>query len=251
MTIQQDNRDETMNPLTAVDGITFERDGSRLTARLDRPGGNLMTLAMCDALVEVLRNPPEGTHVLVFEAAGDSFCLGRERAASTPEDLPGEVRRLINVNEALLRTSLVTVAKVQGDVAGFGVGLAALTDVSVAVDTAKFSFPEVKMDLAPTLVLAWLARVVGRRQAFWLTATGEEVSGGRAVRIGLVNDVVATDQELTAAVDRRVAMLQERSPRVHAEIRSMLRSASTLTEEQSYDLSADRLVLGSMRRRMS
>jgi len=234
-----------------ADGITFRREGPRITARLDRPDGNLMTLAMCDSLVDVLRNPPAGAHVLVLEGAGTVFCLGRERTASTPEDLPGEVRRLIDLNESLLRTSLVTVARVQGDAAGFGVGLAALTDVSVAVSTAKFGFPEVKMDLAPTLVLAWLARVVGRREAFWLTATGEHVSGDDAVTMGLINAVVTNEQELDVEVARRVSLLQERSPRVHAEIRSMLRSASALTEEQAYDLSADRLVLGSLRRRVS
>ncbi|WP_104167699.1 enoyl-CoA hydratase/isomerase family protein [Arthrobacter sp. SX1312] len=251
MTIQQETQETNEQSLDAVDGITFSRDGSLITARLDRPDGNLMTLAMCDALVQVLRNPPVDAHVLLLEAAGGSFCLGRERTASTPEDLPGEVRRLISLNEALLRTPLVTVAKVHGDAAGFGVGLAALTDVSVTTDAARFSFPEVKMDLAPTLVLAWLARIVGRRQAFWLTATGEAVSGAQAVRLGLINEVVATEADLDEETDRRVQMLQERSPRVHTEIRSMLRSASTLTEEQSYDLSADRLVLGSMRRRMS
>ncbi|MGH3384249.1 MAG: enoyl-CoA hydratase/isomerase family protein [Nocardioidaceae bacterium] len=234
---------------TAVaDGLTLDRDGARLTARLDRPDGNLMSLAICDALAALLRTPPDGVHVLVLEAAGDAFCLGRERTAATPEDLPREVRRLIALNEALLHTSLVTVAKVQGDAAGFGVGLAALTDVAIAVRTARFGFPEVTMDLAPTLVLAWLARVVGRRQAFWLTATGETVGGDEAVRIGLVNEVV-DDTDLDSAVDSRVAALLERSPRVHTEIRAMLRSAATLTEEQAYDLSADKLVLGSLRRK--
>lgn len=241
----------TLNDTAVADGLTIERDGAMLTARIDRPDGNLMTLEMCDALGALLRTPPEGSHVLVLEATGDSFCLGRERTASTPDDLPREVRRLIALNEALLHTPLVTVARVQGDAAGFGVGLAALADVAVANRAARFSFPEVKMDLAPTLVLAWLARVVGRRQAFWLTATGEQVSGDEALRIGLVNEVVDSQEALDAAIARRTAALLERSPRVHTEIRSMLRAAATLTEEQAYELSADRLVLGSMRRRTS
>lgn len=251
MTSQQEVQETDEQTPPSVDGIIFSRDGSLITARLNRPDGNLMSLEMCDALVQVLRYPPGGAHVLLLEGEGDSFCLGRERTASTPEDLPGEVRRLISLNEALLRSPLVTVAKVQGDAAGFGVGLASLMDVSVTTKAAKFSFPEVKMDLAPTLVLAWLPRVVGRRQAFWLTATGQVISGVQAVQFGLINDVVDTRAELDEETERRVRLLLERSPRVHTEIRSMLRSASTLTEEQSYDLSADRLVLGSMRRRMS
>lgn len=239
----------TTNEQRLVNGLTLDRDGSVLTARLDRPDGNLMTLDMCDALAGLLREPPAGAHVLVLEAAGEAFCLGRERTAATPEDLPREVRRLIALNEALMHTPLVTVARVHGDAAGFGVGLASLCDVAVAVRSANFAFPEVTMDLAPTLVLAWLARVVGRRHAFWLTATGEPVSGSAAVQMGLVNEVVDDAATLDTAVQRRVAALQRRSPRVHAEIRAMLRSAAALSEEQAYELSADRLVLGSLRRR--
>lgn len=233
-----------------AEGLVAQHSGARMTVRLDSAQGNLMSLAMCDALAGVLREPPPGVHVLVIEAAGDAFCLGRERTAATPDDLPGEVRRLISVNEALLHTRLVTVARVHGDAAGFGVGLAALTDVAVATESARFGFPEVSIDLAPTLVLAWLARVVGRRQAFWLTATGERIAGDEAMRIGLVNEIVDDEAALDAAVERRVDALLNRSPRVHSEIRAMLRSAADLTEEQSYVLSADRLVLGSLRRRM-
>ena len=91
-----------------------------------------------------------------------------------------------------LRTSpLVTIAEVHGDAAGFGVGLIAACDVAVAVSDAHFWFPEVGIDLAPALVLAWLPRVVGERQAFWLTATGERVAAARAQELGLVNEVVS------------------------------------------------------------
>ena len=229
-------------------GLAFTQNGSLMTVRLDSPDGNLMTLDMCDSLASFLRTPPAGVHVVVLEAAGDAFCLGRERTAATPDDLPGEVQRLIALNDAFAQTTVVTVTRVQGNAAGFGVGLVALTDVAIALESATFGFPEVGLNLAPTLVLAWLARTVGRREAFWMTATGATVSGAEAVRLGLVNEVVGNEHDFDEAVSRRVEMLQARSPRVHAEIRAMLRSASTLSETQAYELAADRLVLGSLRR---
>lgn len=233
----------------SVEGLTLETDGSRLTARLDRPDGNLLSLAICDALVDVLTHPPEGAHVVVIEGAGDSFCMGRERTVGTAASLGDEVRRLIAVHEALLRTPLVTIAQVNGDAAGFGVGLAALCDVGIGVRSLRFSFPEVRIDLAPSLVLAWLPRVVGRRQAFWMTATGEPVTGEQAVHMGLLNRVVAA-AELEAEVTACVETLQSHSPRVHAQIKSMLRSSASLSEEQAYELSADQLVVGSLLRRI-
>ena len=235
--------------MRSIDGMTVRRAGSCVIARLDRPGGNLLTSDMCDELARVLLHPPKGSHLFIVEAAGESFCMGRERAAASPDELPREVRRLIAVNEALLHTPLVTLARVHGDAAGFGVGLAALCDVAVATDAARFSFPEVRIDLAPTLVIAWLARVVGRRNAFWLTATGEEVHGLAAQRMGLVNEVVEDEAALDAALERRIAALQAHAPRVHSGIREMLRLSAGMSEEQAYELAADRLVVGSLLRR--
>jgi enoyl-CoA hydratase/carnithine racemase len=238
----------TSVPDTAVPGLTFDREGAVLTARLDAAGGNLMTMDMCDVLAAALTNPPEGVHVLVLAAAGDQFCMGRERTAATPDDLPEEVRRLVAVNEALASTTLVTVARVQGDAAGFGVGLAALCDVAVATRGARLTFPEVRINLAPALVLAWLPHMVGRRAAFWLTASGAPVSGDDAVRIGLLNEVVDDTEALDLAIADKVEALLAGEHRVHNEIRSMLRSVESLSERQSYELARDRLVLGSLRR---
>ncbi|MET0898671.1 MAG: enoyl-CoA hydratase/isomerase family protein [Mycobacterium sp.] len=234
--------------ISTAPGLTFERDGAVLTARLDNAGGNLMTLDMCDALAAVLTTPPEGVHVLVLTAAGEKFCMGRERTAATPDDLPREVRRLIAVNEALAATTLVTVARVHGDAAGFGVGLAALCDVAVATRTAALNFPEVRINLAPALVLAWLPHMVGRRAAFWLTASGAPVSGDEAVRIGLLNEVVEDVEALDAAVGQKVEALLAGEPRVHNEIRALLRSVESLSVPQSYELASDKLVLGSLKR---
>jgi methylglutaconyl-CoA hydratase len=234
--------------ISTVAGLTFEQDGAVLTVRLNSPNGNLMTMAMCDALAEVLTTPPAGVHVLVLAASGDQFCMGRERTAATPDDLPNEVRRLIAVNEALAATTLVTVARVQGDAAGFGVGLAALCDVAVATRTARLNFPEVRINLAPALVLAWLPHMVGRRVAFWLTASGAPVSGDEAVRIGLLNEVVDDIDALDAAVSQKVEALLAGEPRVHNEIRALLRSVESLSVPQSYELASDRLVLGSLKR---
>lgn len=242
---------ETLTDLPVVQGLSLTIDGAVLTVELEAPDGNLMTLAMCDALAQLLREPPPGVHVLVLRAAGDQFCLGRERTAATPEDLPVEVRRLVAVNDALASTSLVTVARVHGDAGGFGVGIAALCDVAIATSSAKLFFPEVRIDLAPALVLAWLPRMVGRREAFWLTASGDPVSGAEAVRIGLLNEVVDGVDALDAAVARRVDALLRAKPRVHVDIRRMLQSVESLTPGQAYELASDRLVLGSMRRALS
>jgi methylglutaconyl-CoA hydratase len=215
---------------------------------LDNGPDNLLTIAMCEQLTELLLHPPAGGHVLRLSANGPAFCLGRERAGTTPADLHAETQVLVGVQRALRRTPLVTVAEVQGDAAGFGVGLLAACDVAVATAEARFWFPEIGIGLAPALVLAWLPKVVGERQAFWLTATGEKITATRAVELGLLNAVASSPEDLSKDVDERVAALRERDPRLHTEIREMLQAGRGLDEDQALELSVDRLVVGSLRR---
>jgi methylglutaconyl-CoA hydratase len=221
-----------------------------VVAELDRGPDNLWTLADLRELVAVLENPPEGAHVLRVRSVGEAFCLGRERGGTStaPGVVRGEAETLVAVTRAFRRTRLVTVAEVQGDAAGFGVGVLAACDVAVAVADAKFYFPEVAIGLAPALVLAWLPRKIGERQAFWLTATGEKITAARAAELGLLNGVVGSAEELRKDVDDRVALLRARSPRVHADIRDMLRAFGAVGDDQALDMSIDRLVVGSLRR---
>ncbi len=231
-----------------TDGLTITSGGDVLTARLDRPPGNRLSTAFCDALTDLLLDPPPDAHVLVIAAAGDDFCLGRDRGDGGPSALRGEVAALIGLNRALVASPLLSVAAVQGDAAGFGVGLAALADITIAAASATFRFPEVEIDLAPTVVLSWLPDLVGRKQALYLTTTGAALSAADAQRYGLIT-TVTDDDALTDSVTAEVTRLVGHSPRVHEEIKDFGRRASALTEDQAYDLAAERLVIGSMSRR--
>jgi methylglutaconyl-CoA hydratase len=215
---------------------------------IDRPPDNLLTVGLCAELTELLLSPPPGAHVLRLRAAGEVFCLGRERAGSTPGELRSESRTLVGLHRALRDTPLVTIAEVHGDAAGFGVGVLAACDVAVAFSGASLWFPEVGIDLAPALVLAWLPRIVGDRQAFWLTATGEPISAARGLELGLLNEVVSSPEALAKDVQARVDALRTRNPRIHGEIKDMLRAFRPLDEDQALELSIDRLVVGALRR---
>jgi methylglutaconyl-CoA hydratase len=220
-----------------------------VSAVLDRGEGNLLTIDMCRQLTGLLVDPPDGAHVFRLSARGPAFCLGRERAGQTPDELRAEVRTLIGLNRALRTSRLVSVAAVSGDAAGFGAGLAALSDIAIAAPDVRISFPEVTIDLAPTVVLSWLPRIVGRRQAFLLTATGDPIDAPRAVELGLLTALAPSADALPALVDSHIAALRTRSPRIHAEIRSFLTATADTPEEVANTLAEDRLILGSLARR--
>lgn len=232
-----------------VGGLTVTQADGVVDVVIARDDANLLTMEMCRALIDVLNAPGDADHVLRIRAEGPVFCLGRERSAESASDLRAETRILVELNQSLATSRLVTVAQVHGEAAGFGVGLAALCDITVAAPSAGFRFPEVDIDLAPAVVLSWLPRIVGRKEAFRMAASGRRIDAHRAAELGLVNVVAATDAALQATGDEEVAALRKQSPRVHAEIKDFLRARDGLTDAQAYELAVDRLVLGAMARR--
>jgi enoyl-CoA hydratase/carnithine racemase len=225
--------------------LTIEHQGPLITVQIARPPDNLFTLEMCRQLTGILLSPPEDARALLLTAAGPNFCLGRERTALAHADIYAMTRELADLNAAIINSKLIVVAQVSGDAAGFGVGLAALADVSIASSSARFWFPEAESGLAPALVLTWLPAAVGRRLAFWLTATGQPLSAEQAQRGGLINQAVPVGN-LATAVSAAIELLLRPASTVSAEIKEDLAAFAALGQHQASGHAVDRLVLRSL-----
>ncbi|MPZ73923.1 MAG: enoyl-CoA hydratase/isomerase family protein [Nitriliruptorales bacterium] len=230
------------------EGLLISHADGVVEVVVDHGDANLLTIHSIEELTRLLVDPPTGTHVVHIRAEGPNFCLGRERGAGDVDGLRRESEALVALNRALSDGPLVTVAEVNGAAAGFGAGLAALCDLSFAAPGASFWFPEINIDLAPAVVLAWLPRRIGRTQAFRLAATGAAIDAATAVSLGLITDVAPSDDALPKLVADEIATLRTRNPRVHREIKSFLQSTGDMSEAQAYRFALDRLVIGSLRR---
>jgi enoyl-CoA hydratase/carnithine racemase len=206
---------------------------------------------MTRELAALLRTPPDRAHVVHLSAAGPEFCMGRAPFRSGAGPLREDVEALVELVEALRRASVVTVTEVQGDAAGFGVGLVALSDVAVAAPEVKLSFPEVDAGFAPALVLAWLGDVVGRRKAFWLAATGVPVPAREACEIGLLTHVVDDAAALPPTVSSIVELLCSKPPLVHAQIKELVRLYASVPAERRGGIASDRLAFGALQRSLA
>ena len=235
----------------SVDGLQVERDRTVVRARVDAGPGNLFTPAMTTELTALLRTPPEGVHVVHLSASGPEFCVGRAPFREGAGPLREDVDALVELVDALQRTPVVTVAEVQGDAAGFGVGLVALSDVAVAAPEAGFFFPEVDEGFAPALVLAWLGELVGRRKAFWLAATGVRITAQEACEIGLLTHVADGLEDLSQAVSSVVELLCSKPPHVHAQIKELIRLYAAVPKETRGGIAGDRLAFGALKRALA
>ena len=234
-----------------MSGLAIEEQGAVVHVRVDAGPGNLFTPDMTRRLAALLRTPPDDAHVVRLAAAGPEFCMGRAPFRPGAGPLHEDVEALVELVDALQRTPVVTVAEVQGDAAGFGVGLVALSDVAVAAADVHLSFPEVDAGFAPALVLSWLGDVVGRRNAFWLAATGVRVPAREARQIGLLTRVVDDPRGLAATTSEIVELLCSKPPRVHAQIKELVRLYASVPEERRGAVALDRLAFGALQRSLS
>jgi enoyl-CoA hydratase len=92
------------------------------------------------------------------------------------------------------------IAAVNGYALGGGSELALACHIRIASDNAKFGQPEVNLGIIPGYGgTQRLARLVGKGRAMEMILTGEQVDAHEALRIGLVNKVVALPELMKSA----------------------------------------------------
>ena len=184
----------------------------------------------------------DAVRVVVLTGTGESFSAGGDlnwvqRTASYAEDEnladAAALARLMNTLHGL---SKPTIARVQGDAYGGGVGLIACCDIAVAVEPARFSLSEVKLGLIPAVISPYVIAAIGECQAGRYMLSAERFDAVEARRIGLIHEVTAPDA-LDAAVDGMVESLLANGPRAMAEAKALIRAVAGRPIEAS--LNAD------------
>jgi len=165
---------------------------------------------------------------VVINAHGDHFCLGRDGGKKSQDTPPTPIQLrekmmgpITKVYSALRAIQVPVVAVVQGEANGFGAALAGSADITIAADNAKFSFPELLVDMPPTLAMATVMDRVGPKALSWLVYTNVHISAERACQVGLVSEVFPL-HDLNNALDKLLVQLRARSIPALATVKDFL-----------------------------
>lgn len=139
-----------------------------------------------------------GVGVIVITGAGDkSFIAGAdisEFEGRSPLD-QRRAMRFPRMFDTLSDFPKPVVAMINGFCLGGGCELAMSCDFRIASDRARFGQPEIKLGLIPGGGgTQRLPRLIGLGQALRLTLTGDMIGADEALRLGLVEMVVAHDE---------------------------------------------------------
>jgi enoyl-CoA hydratase/carnithine racemase len=186
--------------------LTVEVTGPVATVVIRNPARrNAMTAAMwrqLPVLLDGLAADP-AVHALVLAGAGGTFCAGADLGDLGELLDAGDASIAVTAEERLATFPKPTVAEIRGACVGGGCQLAVACDLRIAAADARFGVPPARLGLVyPAPTTRRLTRLVGPSAAKHLLFTGELIDAERALRVGLVDEVLPTE-----AVAARVAAL--------------------------------------------
>ena len=199
-----------------ADDVLIERDDDIAKVTLNMADdGNRVSDPLAIQLTETLRELAEDSRAIIFTGAGDDFCLGRSQMGRRGGGGPPEALDLRDNNEVVFNAygafrdaKIPIVSVVRGRALGFGCALAAVCDMTIAADNARFSLPEMGHNIMPTMAMSSLVDRLHRKAAVFMTYSTEEIDAGTALAYGLVSKI-ATLADLDGEVDKLIAALKK------------------------------------------
>ncbi len=213
-----------------TDLILREKDGDVTTITLNRPEiGNRVSDSMAGQLAGMIDAAAKDSRLILFKGAGAEFCLGREAMGKREPNLEayvvrGQTEVIFDCYDAFRRSKVPVIGVVQGRAAGFGCALAALCDITIASDGARFQLPEMGHNIMPTIAMSALVDRVPLKALMYIVYSTDEIDAHKALSFGLVSNVVAADK-LESTVKDLVDGLKKRPLTALMAVKEYARSA--------------------------
>jgi enoyl-CoA hydratase/carnithine racemase len=188
------------------------------TLTMNRPAArNALSAALMSSLEDAFEAIAKdaGVKVVILAANGSAFCAGHDlkEIRANPERQNYEIlfTQCSRLMVAITRLSRPVIAKVHATATAAGCQLIATCDLAVTSDNARFATPGVNIGLFCSTPMVALSRAIGRKPAMEMLLTGTAVDAAEALRLGLVNRVVAPDALDGATWDLAVAIAAKSS----------------------------------------
>jgi methylglutaconyl-CoA hydratase len=210
--------------------LKIERAGAVTSVVLNRPeihdAFDDVTIAeLTRAFADLAKD--DATRVVLLRSTGKHFSAGadlnwmRRIADYSEEENREDARALERMFRAIATCPKPVVARVQGAALGGGSGLVATADLAVATTRASFGFTEARLGILPAVISPYVLKKLHWGQAQALFLTGERFRADKALRLGLVAEVVE-EEELDTTVQRVIDDLLACSPDSQQRIKELI-----------------------------
>ena len=205
--------DELYAPRANADGtyetLSVVKEGAIDWLTLNRPSAlNAMSRTMMLELQHYFGAlyTDHSVRVVVLTGAGRGFCAGLDLKEDRIGDESGAVaglrvqRRVSEIVMRMRRAPQPIIALINGPASGGGFALALASDIRIAAPAARMNaaFIRIGLTACDVGVSYFLPRLVGSALASELLLTGRFIDAQRAQQVGLVSQVVAQEELLSA-----------------------------------------------------
>jgi len=183
--------------------------------------------------------PPERLRAVVLAGTGPSFCAGadvgwmRASLGLTREENEQDAMVLAEMLDAIDRCPVPVVARVHGAALGGGMGLCAVSDLVIAEAGTRFGFTETRLGILPAVISPFVVSKIGESHARALFPGGRRFDASRALRIGLVHELVEGEAALDAAIETAVGDVLAAGPTAARAAKAIIREVRGLPHEST------------------
>lgn len=180
--------------------IEVAQEGGVWTVTLNRPDkANALTEAMLRELCEITERAG-AARALILTGRGRVFSAGADLEAARAGLTVSELWE--RLSGAIAALEGITIAALNGTLAGGAMGMALACDIRIAVPQAKFFYPVMKNGFLPQPSdPARMAALIGPARCKMILMGGQKISAGEALAWGLIDRIVEEDALAQAARD--------------------------------------------------
>jgi len=167
--------------------------------KFNRPEkGNALSNKLISKLTKMLEDADHDLDVkaIIISGKGKHFCSGGDLndflalQDKTVEQNYEEIESSVKLFSFGFKIRTPIITSIQGAARGGGLGIVALSHLSIAEKDATFALPEIKRGLFPFTIFPLLARAIGAKKALELSLMSTVFSADKAKEWGLINEVV-------------------------------------------------------------
>lgn len=223
--------------------IETGRNGQQVVLTLNRPDKlNALSYELIDELMDRLNalERDDSVRCLVLTGqGGKAFSSGADIAGFAPDvaaSPEAAYRNFVLRGQALTRRienyPKPIIAGINGIAFGGGCEIMEACSLAIAAEHARFAKPEIRLGFPPPFGgTQRLPRHIGRKHANEMILTGDAISAGEALLLGLVNHVVPAHELLPACLQMADRIAENSAVAVTASLRAVTRGLNVSIDE--------------------
>ena len=188
----------------------------------------------------------DNVRVVVLTGTGKSFCAGgdlewmREQMQADPETRAKEASKLAFMLQALNAMPKPMIGALQGNAFGGGVGMAAVCDVAIGINSLKMGLTETRLGIIPATIGPYVVSRMGEGRARRVFMSSRIFDAAEAVELGLLARAVPAEQ-FAEAVEAEVLPYLSCAPGAVAAAKALARRLGPRIDEGTIEITIEAL----------